>query len=187
MKKLLLIGHSKGLGLAITELFRKRDWLVEGRSRSNNFDLNQSNVREKICRESTSFDLIINNARSGFSQTLFLSDIFDHWKSIHHQGLIINIGSIGAYTYNTRSNIKDPYYFEKMSLIKMSESIALNQNEIRSVVINPGYMATDRIKNKNLDGPLLSPDYVAEIIFFVANQPANILIPELKIIPWSTT
>lgn len=186
-RSVLIVGGSRGLGRELSSIFEKRGWTVQARSRSDGYDINHPEVRSKLCRESIDFDVVINNARSGFSQVLLLSDLFDYWKDSKHPGFVVNVGSIGASSYLLRDNKKDPYYFEKMALIKMSESISLSQNLVRSSVISPGYISTDRVLSQELGVPMLEVHDVAEIIFWISDQPKSLLVSEIKVLPWKSS
>ena len=72
--KIAIIGHTKGIGKAIADLYRKQKYQVTGLSRSNGYDL--STDQEKILEQIEGHKLIVLNAHSGDGQMTMLKRIY---------------------------------------------------------------------------------------------------------------
>ncbi len=72
--KIAIIGHTKGIGIAIADLYRKKKYQVTGLSRSNGYDLTTD--QEKILEHLEGHKLIVLNAHSGDGQMTMLKRIY---------------------------------------------------------------------------------------------------------------
>ena len=75
--KIAIIGHTKGIGKALSNLYRKKKYTVVGFSRSNGFDLekNQDEILERLhdCR------LVVINAYARKGQLELLKKIYGRY------------------------------------------------------------------------------------------------------------
>ena len=78
--KIAIIGHTKGIGKAIADLYRNKKYQVTGLSRSNGYDL--STDQEKILEKIEGHKLIVLNAHSGDGQMKMLKRIYG--KHVFH-------------------------------------------------------------------------------------------------------
>jgi NAD(P)-dependent dehydrogenase (short-subunit alcohol dehydrogenase family) len=96
MKKYMITGGNRGLGLALCQRFSGDSY-----SRSNGYDITKD--EEKIAEASLDYDVFINNAFDGpfheswanFGQTRVLYAVANAWTKHNKSGTIINIGSTG--------------------------------------------------------------------------------------------
>ena len=72
--KIAVIGHSRGIGKAICDLYRKKKYNVVGMSKSNGFDLVHD--QEKILEEMQDCSLVVLNAHSDRGQLTLLKKIY---------------------------------------------------------------------------------------------------------------
>lgn len=72
--KIAIIGHTRGIGKAIANLYKKKKYDVIGMSRSNGFDLVHD--QEKILERLADCDLIVLNAHSLRGQLTLLKRIY---------------------------------------------------------------------------------------------------------------
>jgi len=72
--KIAVIGHTRGIGKAIADLYRNRNYQVVGLSRTNGYDLinNQEEIMEKI----QDCGLVVLNAHAGRGQLNLLKRIY---------------------------------------------------------------------------------------------------------------
>jgi len=80
-------GHTSGLGKGIFDHLTTNGYTVNGFSRSNGFDIEDPQTREKII---SSCDVIVNNTYSTY-QTTLLREVISAWDG--QDKMIINIGS----------------------------------------------------------------------------------------------
>ena len=72
--KIAIIGHTKGIGKAIADLYRAKKYSVLGLSRSNGFDINKD--QEKILEHIEGYPLVVINAHAGRAQLELLKRIY---------------------------------------------------------------------------------------------------------------
>lgn len=140
--KVAITGHTRGIGAG---LYQHLSPNAIGFSKSTGYDISSASDRAKIVLESKDCNIFINNAHSGFSQTLLLIDLFREWK--HLDKTIINIGS--RVTENKMPEHRHDllnYQAEKLALKHMTDSL----QGWRCKVLYKwfGYVGTDAILNK---------------------------------------
>jgi nucleoside-diphosphate-sugar epimerase len=93
--KISITGHTKGIGLAFANLYQQKNYLVNGFSRSNGFDITNPDAVDQIINQSQDADIFINNAHSwnqdAFAQTNLLFQLWESWQG--KEKIIVNIGS----------------------------------------------------------------------------------------------
>lgn len=160
--KLMITGGNAGLGLDIANHYN-----ADSFSRSTGHDINDSNVRKELAKMSLDYNVFVNNAYSGFSQTELLHEVYNQWKDNGHHGVIINIGSYS--TYNLRELWK-PYAVRKSSLDLLSKQISkacvTGPLTFRNTLIRPGYLET---KKKPVNVPGIDGYDIIKIIDFIYN------------------
>jgi len=72
--KIAVIGHTKGIGKAICDLYKKKKYEVVGMSRSNGFDIVHD--QEKIIENIEGCDLVVLNAHADRGQLNLLKRIY---------------------------------------------------------------------------------------------------------------
>lgn len=138
--KTAITGHTSGLGQAIYDTM---DCIVF--SKSTGYDIENSIDRLRIIEESKDCNVFINNAHSGFAQTLLLQDLFNHWKD--EDKIIINIGSRASeFTYA----IDWLYPAEKSALMSLTKNLTLMSSKCRITTLNFGYIGTKKIKEDGI-------------------------------------
>lgn len=119
-KKYAITGHTSGIRQA---LFNKLKPDAIGFSLSSGFDITNIEDRYKIIDESRNCDIFINNAGSGFSQTLLFLELLAVWHD-NPSKTIINVGSRIAEIVLPIDRIDLlPYQSEKILLKSMSNCI----------------------------------------------------------------
>ena len=76
--KICIIGHTKGIGKAVAELFEQKQFEVIGLSRSNGYDLsgNLQNIMNKL----NDCEYIVINAYAGKNQLELLKRIYNKYQ-----------------------------------------------------------------------------------------------------------
>lgn len=186
MKKVLLTGHSRGLGEAIyNEL--QADYSVTGASRSNG-----KNIRDIVCNEYSDFDILINNAYHSTGQLEVLKAFYQMWKG--QAKTIINIGTAGldaaGRPYETLN-----YNASKKQLETYSRWISDNDSACKCMLFSPGFMKTDLVKSKmeywpeekkaKFDNCELDVQYAAKIVRMMIESPY--VIRDLQLLPKECT
>lgn len=160
--KYAITGHTAGVG---RRAFERLDAL--GFSRSNGYDINNTELRRQIVAESKHCDVFINCAHSGFASTYMLLDIYDAWKDLPNK-TIINVGSRVA-------EIKLPR--ERQDLLAyQAEKLALKETVARINLLAPAcqvkyrwfaYVGTEKILRKYphfKQGDYITEDQAVDII-----------------------
>ena len=155
----------------------RNEKILEKLYKENNFegyfavDLSLTDGAERLFEFfNINFDILINNAGVYFYNPIEKMQSIDIINSLvlnsltpyelikgvvpymknQNWGRIINIGSISGVMGEANASI---YSMTKASLIGLTKSLALElaQNNITVNIINPGWVDTDLINNKNLD------------------------------------
>lgn len=92
--KISITGHTKGLGLNLTNHFQNLNFEVKGFSRSTGYDITKKCDRLRIITESVDSDVFINNAYDRYGQIDLLYEIYEQWKDKNK--LIVTVGSIAS-------------------------------------------------------------------------------------------
>jgi nucleoside-diphosphate-sugar epimerase len=170
--KIAITGHSQGLGLALASLFHDLGHVVVGLSRSNGYDINDT---ERIVEVVKDCDVFINNAYDGTNQTILLNQLFACWTGTNK--IIINIGSaVTAYPRleQDRDNEPWPYREHKQDLEKTFRHLSKLPHTCQMQLISPGAIDTKMIAH--LDCPKMTAKQVALAIWHTMCDP---LIKEL--------
>lgn len=135
--KILMTGHTKGLGKIIHDYFTSNGHEVKGISRSNGYDLKKQETVGHIIATADNFDLFINNTYQ-FERQLELV------KALQNKISIVSVGSIASlFSKNVEWNIYGKYkkeledYHRKASsagnknilLINITESTIENNSQ----------------------------------------------------------
>jgi len=127
--KVVITGHSVGLGKAFFEAFTAEGYEVIGYDITEGRDLTDAKVWFNLYDECRDAEVFINNAFLG--QNLSLIAVYRQWlDSDNHNRTIINIGSMVTTSVNNVSELTGPYmifkdYYQEK---KLSESICRTLN-----------------------------------------------------------
>ena len=136
-KSLGVTGHTSGIG---KNIFENIDLETKGFSRSNGYNIDLENDRQRIVRELETFDVFVNNAKGeGMSQVRLLMQIFESWKN--QKKIIINIGSLAARMCSFRGR-PHLYSIEKAALHNAVQQIQMCRSTCRVTEILFGMVDT---------------------------------------------
>lgn len=89
--KVLLTGHTSGIGKSLFEKFTNELYDVVGFSRKTGHDIGDENIIKNILKETTNCDIFINNAWHPEGQLKLLKELTNIWEDTEKK--IINISS----------------------------------------------------------------------------------------------
>ena len=170
--KVIITGHTKGIGRATYGLLKQNEFNVAGISRKNGYDLLQDyeKVKNYILKESP--DIFVNNAYVPKNQTKLLKDLYNSWK--HKDKVIINICSVGGLVPPDSPDYHAPYVTDKREQKVFCDDINFRYSRTGFMDTRCGltnlcfdYVSTTfkSKKNKRLY-PNLSAHQVADIILY---------------------
>lgn len=158
--KIAVTGHTAGIGKC---LFERLSPNVIGFSRSNGYDITIEQDRQRIVEAVRNCHVFVNNANSGFGQTLMFLDVFNSWANDPTK-VIINVGSrIADCILPTDRYDLLRYQAEKTILKTMSFRV---KGQCRIKYHSLGYVSTEKIKLKypTLPDGCISEDQAVDLI-----------------------
>ena len=171
-KKVLLTGHTSGIGSAIFNLLSEKNVHVEGISRSNGFDLetNFDKVLSAVVEKDP--DIFINNVYVPEKQTHLLKSVYQKWKI--RDKLVINICSVASlipsehrdYHMQYAKDKRDQRTFCAEESFRYSKE-AFDMINCGLININCDYVDTKfKTRHDKRRFPNLSISEVAEVVWF---------------------
>ncbi len=174
--KIAIIGHTKGIGRAIANLYQKKNYEVVGLSSSNGYDLQCSQV--EIMEQLDDCRLIVLNAYVGRGQMTLLKRIYGKYLFEDKKVVVITSTSgtpIGADEELYNAEYVD-YCKNKKILIEYIEQLQqeLLNKPLSVYDVCPDVVDTDMTKGLWEDLPKLKADEVAEAVHYCFNSKFNI-------------
>lgn len=182
--KVVITGHTSGVGEAVYNALEAAGHNVIGLSRSNNYNIkDEDKVVEKIILENP--DVFVNNAYSKDSQTNILKKIYDNWK--YKDKLIVNICSVASLIPNTHEDYLMEYASDKRKQRHFCEKVNFqySKNDFKLIKcrltnLNFDYAKTNfKSKHDKRKFPNLQPEEIANILLFVLSN-KNVCIREIS-------
>jgi len=168
MKKIVITGHTKGIGQAIYNYFTADPTnIVIGFSRATGFNISNPANRLEIVKASIDADIFVNNAYNfcDDNQTCMLEEIHAMWKGLDK--IIINMSSIAADTNN-----QDQYAVTKR---KLDQFCIKNSHTLPHIInLKPGWVMVDRVKNKIRNNNSMTTVQLIEIMDFCLRSKVKI-------------
>lgn len=174
--KIAVIGHTRGIGKAIVDLYRKKNYTVVGLSSSNGYDL-QSRQAE-IMEQLDDCQLVVLSAYVGMAQMTLLKRI--HGKFAFDDKKVAVITSTSGTAIGMDENLQDPKYVDycenKKKLIAYIEELQqeLLTKPLSVYDICPDVVDTVMTKGMWQDLPKLTADEVAEAVRYCFESTFNI-------------
>lgn len=180
--KIVITGHTRGLGKSLAEEFTNHGHEVVGFSRSDGNDISLENVRAEILNELKDSDVFINNAYDPIGQTLLLEKSIDLWNT--YDKFIINIGSKCTTSFFKEiknlyvKNFITQYTDEKIKQETLIKSrLRYSFPKILNVV--PGIIDTEM--SEMITGNRLHPNDISKLVYQMFLLKDNLLVQELTI------
>lgn len=170
--KIVITGHTSGIGKALYDLLIAQGHTVVGLSRSNGFDLSLNLNMFML----DNWDVYINNAQYEFKQTELLYKLFEENKNRKCQ--IINIGSVSSDNAAYRDSINE-YSTQKKALETACSQLQFSDPDCKVILVKPGRTDTPLVASTN--SYKIDPVYIAECVSWIINQPERILIKSITI------
>tara|TARA_B100000575_G_scaffold288129_1_gene287649 strand:- start:632 stop:1198 length:567 start_codon:yes stop_codon:yes gene_type:complete len=178
--KIMIIGHSKGIGAACERIFKQDNNEVVGFSRSNGFDFTLDHVRRNIIDNARDCNIIILNAFSDEFRWIQHEMLVDLWHAFENQmKTLIVISSNASDTWKGQMR-KYPSY--KKLVDHSAKQMAHLNRPLKVINIRPGYVATTRI-DASLHEQAMCPDNLARAIKTITELPKDIRPTEVTLLP----
>ena len=158
--KVVITGHSNGLGKVLAKEFESKGYTVSGYDLSDNKDVKDESVVNDLLLDCKDADIFVNNAYG--NQRQLLDKVFNAWLGDNRT--IINISS--AVTYKTLNpeitpDIKD-YFTEKRNLDQWVHLCRRKSSLPKIMNVRPSWFESDLVKRFEVDK--MQPADVAELI-----------------------
>jgi len=174
--KIAIVGHTRGIGKAIADLYRKKNYTVVGLSSSNGYDLHCSQV--EIMEQLDDCQLIVLNAYAGRGQMTLLKRIYG--KFVFEDKKVAVITSTSGTSIGEDEEFLDPEYVEycknKKTLIEYIEQLQqeLLNKPLSVYDVCPDVVDTDMTKGLWEDLPKLKAEEVAETVRYCFESTFNV-------------
>jgi NAD(P)-dependent dehydrogenase (short-subunit alcohol dehydrogenase family) len=174
--KIAIVGHTRGIGKAIADLYRKKKYTVVGLSSSNGYDLQCSQV--EIMEQLDDCRLIVLNAYVGRGQMTLLKRIYGKYLFEDKKVVVITSTSgtpIGADEELYNAEYVD-YCKNKKTLIGYIEELQqeLLNKPLSVYDVCPDVVDTDMTKGLWEDLPKLKAVEVAEAVRYCFESTFNV-------------
>ena len=174
--KIAIVGHTRGIGKAIADLYRKKKYTVVGLSSSNGYDLQCSQV--EIMEQLDDCRLIVLNAYVGRGQMTLLKRIYG--KYLFEDKKVVVITSTSGTTIGADEELHNAEYVDycknKKTLIGYIEELQqeLLNKPLSVYDVCPDVVDTDMTKGLWEDLPKLKADEVAEAVRYCFESTFNV-------------
>lgn len=171
--RVAITGHSRGIGKALFDQYKKKNNSVIGFSKSNGFDISVESTRLNILKICSDFDIFINNAWDYNGQNDLLKKFINHWHGKNDK-TIINIGSKSVFV-----NSDHPYAVSKKELNRTVKSRFFEPFP-RIINIIPGVVDTEIAEVINTPYKLCTTD-LADFIIMISQYRSPMCVQEIVI------
>jgi len=174
--KIAIIGHTKGIGKAIADLYKKKKYQVIGMSSSNGYDLQCSQV--EIMEQLDDCQLVVINAYVGGGQMTLLKRIYG--KYLFENKKVAVITSTSGTPIGEDEDLQNPEYIDycknKKNLIGYIEELQqeLLNKPLSVYDVCPDVVDTDMTKGLWEDLPKLKAVEVAEAVRYCFESTFNV-------------
>lgn len=135
--KVAITGHTRGLGKHLSECFSN----YIGMSRSNGFDINNTN---KILEYSKECNVFINNAYDGYAQLDLLYELYNAWKDDSSK-TIVTVGSMASNAAEWRLKPCKYSTVKKALDIATYQLVNSHHRKCKIMIFKPGYLGVNGI------------------------------------------
>lgn len=159
--RVIVTGHTSGIGKAFFDFYNEKGYNVQGVSRSNGFDVSNPTVRcNLIAHVIQNCDLFINNAYSDDAQLKMMKLIDPYWKNDTSKTHVV-IGSraadipISSEKYNRNKKNIDA------AAIEMQKTAAY-----KLMIVKPGRVDTPglkRVRKSAIPKPMIETDALVRL------------------------
>jgi len=165
METIIITGHTRGIGKALYDKFKKEGHNTIGVSASTGFDIGNTIKQQEILEMATECNIFVNNAYHPTGQIELLSSIIEKWKGLDK--MIINIGSKGSLIDPDHSLLNNTSFKDYVeSKIKQNDLIKKHQRKGFPQILNvlPGVVNTEMALHLN-SPKKMNPIDLADLIY----------------------
>lgn len=137
--KIIVTGHTIGLGKHIFDFYQNQGCNVTGISRSTGFDLRDWSKMQLVLDLADHYDVIFSNAKPDFFQAVFL------YEFARRQNFDTKIVSIGSQIINVDigTNVDvgiNLYKTQKLALQNAHQQLTVKFPNLKSILVHPGHL-----------------------------------------------
>jgi hypothetical protein len=163
--KVVITGHTKGIGKCLYEKFVRQGHEVVGYSRATGHDIESPEVRQQIINESANANLFINNAYSPTGQTILLEEFIKSWEGTDKK--IVNLSSKLSFFPLGKEQDLDEYIIQKQLQNKLiQDRMFLGTPHVLNVIIG----LVDTEMSSRFNSEKVSPAKIAILIYDLVTQ-----------------
>ena len=174
--RIFITGHTRGIGKAIFDLYKGKNFLCHGVSKSTGMDINKD--CDTIVQQMANFHYIVLNAYEKDSQLRMLQMIVERYQNDHKKIAVITStsGTPAGMDSSLKHQEYNWYCKNKKSLIEYIEKIQqdLYEKPIQIFDVCPDTVKTDMSKGLWEEYPKLQAQEVAECVDMCFTKPYNI-------------
>lgn len=153
--KVLITGHTKGLGAILFQRYQKLGHTMYGFSKSTGHDLTRREAFDQCVAQAVECELVINNAPGPFQASLL-----ERLLQKQQMQTIVNISSMAS-RYGISRSPSYAAHKASMDMLSLSHS-QIGPRWPASILVRPGYFTGERSKTK--PGPHVDVWHVADIV-----------------------
>lgn len=180
--KIVITGHTRGLGKALSQIFDSSENTIVGFSKSSGCDISLDSDRKLILKELETADIFINNAYEPKGQTILLREAMNLWDGTNKY--IVNIGS--KCTSSFINNVTNPYvrsFIDEYTITKQEQEqlikSKLRKSFPRILNVIPGVIDTEMASI--IESKKLNPKDIAALIYQMFLLRDTVAVQELTI------
>ena len=87
--KVVITGHTSGIGKGFYDLYTSRGYEVQGFSRGNGYNLSDPVSVNEVAVKAVQSDVFINNAYSGIAQVELMYKVHELWKDNPNKTMVV--------------------------------------------------------------------------------------------------
>lgn len=159
--KIIITGHTKGLGLHIYNHFVNQGHEVIGLSRTTGYDLSTDVDKIIDFVKNSNCDCFFNNAYVDVQQAVLIKELAKHT-------MVITSGSMGSNGYSLYK-IQNPYFINKYKIEVVHIDIKRN-NPLPMLLLKMGYLENYSEKN-----PIMYEEVLRAIDFWFTNTRVSLI------------
>lgn len=184
MKVLITGNRTKDLTKYVAKLLEDNSYEVDTVSRSNSWDLGNTEVIPDFINLLDKYDIFVNMfANWRFNASLLTYYIFQDWqKKKYGDRRIITIGSTTDRVKRAKTNL---YHYEKLALRELSNGLAMSGvwDKDSPLVTHISFGTMDNRADQNPGRKTLDMQKISEYILWVLQQPKEMHVNELSVDP----
>ena len=174
--RIFITGHTRGIGKAIFDLYKAKNFICHGASKSTGLDISKD--CDTIVNQMANFDYIVLNAYDKNSQLKMLEMIVERYKDDPKKIAVITStsGTKAGIDSSLKVQKYNWYCKNKKALIEYIEKVQqdLYEKPIQIFDVCPDTVKTDMSKGLWEEYPKLEAQEVAECVDMCFTKPFNI-------------